>query len=103
MTALNSRARLAAGIVVSTVTIQFATSRLSQSKTDGEGPTVYTARTNAGRMFRSFAEQPPRWSRSAKKRRGRFSTHNWKAKRMIAKNVIGEIKQLDQSGESTVV
>jgi len=24
-------------------------------------------------------------------------------KRMIAKNVIGEIKQLDQSGESTVV
>ena len=100
MKALNSRARLAAGIV-DTVTIRFATICLSRSKTDGAGPSVYIARTNAGRMLRSFVEQPRSWSRWAKKTGGRFSSHNWKQKRLITKNVVGEIKQLDESDEGT--
>ena len=102
MKALNSRARLAAGIV-DTVTIRFATICLSRSKTDGAGPSVYIARTNAGRMLRSFVEQPRSWSRWAKRLGGRFSSHSWKQKRLITKNVVGEIKQLDESGEGTIV
>ena len=88
---------------MSVVTVRFATTRLNQSKTDGEGLSVYTARTNAGRMRRSFAERPRRRFLLAKTRRGRFSSHDWKAKKNDYKKRTREIKQLHEIGECTVV
>ena len=63
----------------------------------------HDVRVNADSSLRSFVEQPRSWSRWAKKMAGRFSSHNWKQKRLITKNVVGEIKQLDETDEIVFV
>jgi len=108
MTALNSRAQLNKHDLrqARSAPIPFVTTESSpiEKAIDFTAPMIqHDVRVNADSSLRSFVEQPKSWSRWAKKRRGRFSSHNWKQKRLITKNIVGEIKQLDESDEGTVV